>query len=130
MTIQDEIVLALTLWRENRGGGPIGMQSVANVILNRASLHGQSIYMVCTSHAQFSSISMPGPESYLWPKENDTQWAQALSIASDAASGTLQDITQGATSYYAPAGMPGGVPPSWASAMKQTVTIAGQIFFK
>ena len=53
-----------------------------------------------------------------------------LSIASDAASGTLQDITQGATSYYAPAGMPGGVPPSWASAMKQTVTIAGQIFFK
>jgi hypothetical protein len=37
MTIADQFVLALTCWRENRGGGIPGMQSVANVIMNRAA---------------------------------------------------------------------------------------------
>ena len=130
MTIQDEILIAITVYRENRGGGYQGMQSVANVIQNRATLHGASPYTVCTIHAQFSSSSMPGPESYLWPKETDPQWQTALSIAADAASGTLADITGGAVSYYAPAGMTGGKAPYWAASMQKTVEIANQIFFR
>ena len=130
MTIQDEVVLALTIWRENRGGGLSGMQSVANVILNRAKLQKQSVYEVCTKHAQFSSISMPGSESYLWPAETDTAWISALGLAALAATTGLVDLTKGASSYYAPAGMPGGVAPSWAGSMTYITTIAGQRFYK
>ncbi len=130
MTKQDEIVSSLTVWRENRGGGIQGMQSVLNVIMNRAAAHGHSPYTVCTTHAQFSSISMPGPEAYLWPVEADLQWQQALSLASLATSGQLEDLTNGATNYYAPAGMPGNKAPSWTESMTETVTIGGQIFFK
>jgi spore germination cell wall hydrolase CwlJ-like protein len=130
MTTQDEVLIAITVYRENRGGGYQGMQSVANVIQNRAAKARQSPYAVCTRHAQFSSISMPGPESYLWPAETDTQWQTALTVAATASDGTLADITGGATSYYAPEGMPGGQAPSWAASMTQTVTIANQLFFK
>ena len=89
MTTQDEALIAITVYRENRGGGYQGMQSVANVIQNRSAKSGQSPYTVCTRHAQFSSISMPGPESYLWPAETDPQWQTALGIAAAAAGGTL-----------------------------------------
>lgn len=130
MTTQDEALIAITVYRENRGGGYQGMQSVANVIQNRSAKSGQSPYTVCTRHAQFSSISMPGPESYLWPEETDPQWQTALTIAAAASGGTLADLTGGATSYYAPGGMSGGQAPSWAASMTKTVTISNQIFFK
>jgi N-acetylmuramoyl-L-alanine amidase len=131
MTPQDITLIALTAWRENRGGGQPGMQSVVNVIVNRATKSGDLPFAVCTRHAQFSSISMPGPESYLWPiqtNQADWQaWTIALSLAQEAADGTLPDITGGATSYYA-ASMT--TPPSWAAQMTPTVTIEGQLFFK
>jgi N-acetylmuramoyl-L-alanine amidase len=127
MTPQDIALFAITCWRENRGGGTPGMQSVGNVIVNRMAQHGQDAYRVCTTHAQFSSISMPDPEDYLWPQETDLQWQEALSLAQQAAQGTLEDITGRATSYYA-ASMP--TAPYWAASMTQTVVIAGQIFFK
>lgn len=126
MTAQDIILMAITAYRENRGAGQAGLQSVLNVIQNRAAKHGESPYAVCTQHAQFSSISMPGPESYLWPVEADPQWHLALLLANEAASGTLEDITGGATSYYAQT----IAPPYWAESMQQTVTIGGQIFFR
>ena len=66
----------------------------------------------------------------LYPSAIDPQWAEALSLVAQAASGQLEDITLGATSYYAPKGMPDGKAPSWAATMTETVTIAGQIFFK
>ena len=147
MTIQDQVIGALCIWRENRGGlpQPDAMQSVINVILNRAVKHNESVYLVCTTHAQFSSISMPGPESYLWPTETDPQWQTACSLAAEAAAGTLADITGGATLYYAPHGLtaaeiegtftlPGGTEIPWVkgwdqAAVTYTCTIAGQVFF-
>src|ERR1035438_8328323 len=101
MTIQDQILAAITMWRESRGGGMPGMQSVGNVIQNRATKSGQDVYTVCTKHAQFSSISMSNPEAYLWPIAADPQWQKALTLAQQMAAGTLQDITEGSTSYYA-----------------------------
>src|ERR1035438_252158 len=95
MTIQDQILAAITMWRENRGGGMPGMQSVGNVIQNRATKSGQDVYTVCTKHAQFSSISMSNPEAYLWPIAADPQWQKALTLAQQMAAGTLQDITEG-----------------------------------
>jgi hypothetical protein len=142
MTIEDQFLIALTCWRENRGGGMPGMTSVANVIQNRAAKTGKSPYAICTAHAQFSSISMPGPESCLWGAETDPDWIAALTIATQAAAGTLVDLTGGATLYYAPAAiqsaatftLPSGervpFPAGWnAAAVKFTVEIADQLFF-
>lgn len=142
MTPQDIVLLAITAWRENRGGLSTGMQSVANVINNRAVKTGKSVYDICTAHEQFSSISMPGPEAYLWPVENDSQWQDALQIAQQAAAGTLDDLTNGSTLYYAPKAiqttvtitLPDGstipFPKGWnAAAVTFQATICGQVFF-
>ncbi len=128
MTIADQILIAITIWRENRGGGYAGMQSVANVILNRASHRGTSAYEECVRPWQFSSMTAKGdPQLILWPSPSDTAWQTAQGIAQAAADGTLPDITGGATSYYA---LTMTTPPSWAASMTHTVTIEGQTFFK
>lgn len=107
------------------------MQSVMNVLMNRAKNRGTSVYEEAVRKWQFSSMTAPGdPNLILYPSAHDLEWQTALDIASQANAGTLADITGGATSYYAPAGMPEGKAPSWAASMTQTVTIAGQIFFK
>jgi N-acetylmuramoyl-L-alanine amidase len=127
MTIADQFLIALTAWRENRGGGLQGMQSVANVIVNRAKARNQTPYQVCTARLQFSSITAAGdPNLILYPQQTDSEWTTAQLLAGQAASGTLEDITEGATSYYA-LSIPA---PYWAASMKKTVEIAGQVFFK
>lgn len=131
MTIQDEVVGALCAWRENRGGGVQGMQSVLNVLINRAAHRKTSVYEEAVRKWQFSSMTAPGDANLiLYPTAIDPQWAEALALASQASQGLLSDITGGATSYYAPAGMPDGKAPSWAATMTETATIAGQIFFR
>lgn len=131
MTIQDQVIGALTAWRECRGGGVQGMQSVLNVLINRAAHRKTSIYEEAVRKWQFSSMTAPGDANLvLFPTAIDPQWAEALTLMDQASHGLLDDITGGATYYYSPAGMPGGVAPKWAATMTQTVTIAGQIFFK
>ena len=107
------------------------MQSVFNVLMNRAAERGTDVYTEAVRKWQFSSMTAAGSSQLiLYPSAADPQWAEALAIASQAAAGTLEDITGGATSYFAPAGMPGGVAPAWAATMTRTAEIAGQIFFK
>ena len=132
MTLMDEALMALTAWRENRSGGRTGMQSVINVICNRATERHSSPYEECIRPLQFSSITAPrDPQLALWPLPGDSAWQTAQALATSAAQGILGDITQGATSYYAPAAMkPPGSVPDWANEMTKTVEIAGQIFFK
>ncbi len=128
MTKQDEIVGAITIWRENRGGGRSGMQSVLNVLINRATARGSSVYEEAIRPWQFSSMTAAGdPQLATWPAPGDPQFATALALAQSAADGELADITDGATSYYAQSMT---APPSWAASMKQTVVVEGQIFFK
>jgi hypothetical protein len=144
MRIQDQFMLALTVWRENRGGGISGMQSVANVIANRAARRNTDAYTECVRPLQFSSITAKGdPELSFWPNDEDPQWQAALGIAGQAAVGALEDITHGATLYYAPLGqawkarlkLPDGAvvkfPDDWdASAVEYAGTIASQLFFR
>ena len=128
MTIQDQVIGALTAWRENRGGGVVGMQSVINVLVNRATHRGTDVYSEAVRRLQFSSMTAAGdPNLILFPTDNDPQWLEALTLASQASRGSLDDITEGSTSYYA-ASM--STPPYWAASMTRTVTIEGQIFFK
>jgi hypothetical protein len=150
MTIQDQVILALTCWRENRGGGVEGMQSVANVIMKRVEQRASDAYTECTRRLQFSSITAAGDgELGLWPHTADVAgwaaWIEALELASQAANGMLVDITGGADLYYAPAGLVTSkgrtitlpdnsvipFPDDWnENAVEYTCTIAGQVFFK
>jgi N-acetylmuramoyl-L-alanine amidase len=128
MTHQDIAIGALTAWRENRGGGAPGMQSVLNVLQNRATHLGTSVYAEAVRKWQFSSMTAPGdPNLILFPADADPQWAMALVLAGQMSDGVLADITGGATSYYADSMT---TPPGWAAAMTPTVEIAGQKFFR
>src|SRR5271157_4584184 len=142
--IADLYLTALTAWRENRGGGLAGMRSVINVIQNGARKHNRSAYEECTKRARYSSISMPGPEAYLWPVAGDQMMAVALDMAQQAIDGNLPDITDAATLYYAPKALgktgktftkPNGLvvpfPDGWDQAkVVFTAEIADQLFFQ
>jgi spore germination cell wall hydrolase CwlJ-like protein len=133
MTLSDQFLIALTAWRENRGGGYPGMQSVANVILNRAAARGTAPYQECVRPLQFTSICPPpqmtaqASEANVWPSLSDPSWTVALGVAQAAVNGSLDDITGGATNYYA---LSMATPPAWAGAMTMTVVIEGQAFYK
>lgn len=151
LTDDDRFLLKLTAWRENRGAGENGMQSVMNVILNRAAKRGESVYDVCTDRLQFSSVSTPGdPETALWSKsKNPADWAawlDAARLVAFAVAGSLEDLTGGATDYYAvhglaaseqseqPLQLPTGItvpfPRTWdRTKLKFTRLIGGQAFF-
>ncbi len=130
----DIIIGALTAWRENRGGGRIGMQSVINVLVNRAKESNTSVFIEATKPWQFSSINAPSDACLgalcSWPhprNQADWQaWQVALALATAASYDTLDDITGGATSYYATS----ITAPEWTKTMQRTATIAGQEFFK
>jgi hypothetical protein len=144
MTIADQFVLALTAWRENRGGGIAGMQSVINVVCNRSTHRRTDAYTECVRPMQFSSLTAKGdPELTLWPADNDPQWLEAIALAGQAAVGTLEDITDGSNLYFSPVGigqttktfvLPDGTsipfPMGWnPAAVTYKTKIAGQYFF-
>lgn len=136
---------ALCAWRENRGGQRIGMQSILNVLANRASRDNTTLYAEAVRRLQFSSLTAPGdPELTLWPAESDPQYAVAEQLTQQSVTGQLIDLTQGATDYYAPQQIvkstktftiPGGAtvpfPSGWNEGKVEfTVEIANQLFFK
>lgn len=128
LTEQDIAIGALCAWRENRGGGVAGMQSVINVLVNRADARGTSVYTEAVRRWQFSSLTAPGdPNLALFPSETDFEWETAVSLMHQLEKDALPDITGGATSYYA-ASM--HTPPAWAATMERTCEIQGQIFFR
>lgn len=144
MRIQDQVLLALCVWRENRDHGREGMQSVANVIVNRTAKHGSTAWAEIVKPLQFSSITAKGdPELALWPADDDPSWSAALDLAELAAAGVLQDITNGALLYYAPHSikttktiewLDGSMipfPEDWnVNAVKPLCSIGGQVFFQ
>lgn len=104
------------------------MQSVLNVLENRAKQRDTDVYTEATRHLQFSSMTSAGdPNLILYPTDIDEQWQDALTLAAQMAQGDLPDITGGATSYYAQSMV---TPPYWAASMVQTDVIAGQVFFR
>lgn len=129
MTEQE--ILARTAYGENRGGGEAGMQSVLNVIMNRAAKPGwwgKTPAGVCVMPKQFDCW-MPNDPNYaiiMSITGSDPVYAFAMSLASSALAGTLQDITNGATYYFADS-MPEY--PSWALGHIPCARIAGQLFF-
>lgn len=118
---------ALTAWRENRGGGIEGMQSVLNVIWNRTQKRKLSPYEVCVQRLQFSSMTFHNdPQLAVYPSLGDSEFAKALEMARDMCAGKLEDITGGADFYFAKS-----IPaPDWATAYIQTAEIKDQLFYR
>ena len=132
MNTEDKATALVCIWRENRGGGVPGMQSVLNVLMNRSARDSSTVKDEALRRLQFTSMSYASdPEIRLGPDfllaADASAWYAAADLVEQAVAGTLQDITQGATNYYA-ASL--SEPPAWAAAMTRTVVIAGQIFFK
>jgi len=130
-SFSDKEVLAKTLYGENRGGGEEGMHSVANVIVNRSknpSWWGDDIRSVCLKPAQFScwNSNDPNYEVVINVTTEDAIYTLALDIADQAIGGTLEDITDGATYYFAKSMTHW---PKWAIDHTPCADIAGQLFF-
>ena len=149
MTLEDQVVGALCSWKEARDGGTKGMQSILNVLVNRATKNGTSVYEEALRPEQFSSMTTPGDRQLgIGPNALDAaDWKAfmlALSLASQAATDSLPDITGGATLYYdpkvlapgstVPYTLPDGTvtvfPAHWRqAAVAYRCTIDGQFFF-
>lgn len=128
MTALDRISLALCAWKENRHGGQSGMQSVMNVVLNRAKKQQRSVYAIVYAPLQFSSMTYKNdPQLLIQPVEElDDTWILAQTLAREADNNNLEDLTDGALFYYALT-----IPePTWAKQMTETVIIANQRFMK
>jgi len=128
MTDNQTDYLARTMWGEARGEGAHGMQAVGNVILNRVkagSWYGASIKDVVLKPYQFSAWNINDPNRAKMLNATDKDLAQARRIAEQLISGSLGDITGGATNYHAT-----NVSPTWVQKMTKTVQIGNHIFYR
>ncbi len=125
-------VLACTAWMEARSGGKDGMQSVLNVVMNRAKhggWWGDTPVAVCLKLYQFSSWNEGSTQIPLVRAaltNGDASYAVALRLADLALKSILPDLTYGADSYYDTCISP----PTWTLKAIFTVEIAGQRFFR
>lgn len=130
-------VLARTLWGEARGEGRVGMQAVANVIMNRYELavkstararqFGSTVAGICQKKWQFSCWlpSDPNRAKMLSVTDADPQFKQAKEIATLALQGALADITGGADHYHTFA-----VSPAWSQGATAIASHGSHLFFK
>jgi hypothetical protein len=75
-----------------------------------------------------SSKSMEGNTKAQNLSPNDPNYQAIGTLVDGIASGQVPDPTNGATHYYAPAGMKGGIAPSWAKAGTNVSKVGDQIF--
>jgi N-acetylmuramoyl-L-alanine amidase len=129
-TAADDDVLARTICGEARGEGDMGMQAVANVIMNRVAhpgWEGHTVKEVCLKPYQFScwNVGDPNRPIILNLDSSFSIYNEALLIARQTISGTLSDLTNGATSYYAK----GTREPNWAFGKDPCAVIGAHLFF-
>ena len=132
MTDQAIDVLARTVWGEARGCGYAGMSHVAMVVMNRVNhprWWGHDVVSVCQAPYQFSCWlrSDPNRSKLLAVTDSDPVFNQALNIAVAAVAGTLQDVTDGADSYYA---ISMASPPSWTERATKTFADNWHAFYR
>jgi len=140
----DYAFTSLCIWREARGEGQAGMTAVACVLRNRVHKNNSTYFAEVTKPWQFSSITAKGdPQLGLFPGATDGLWTTAQLTAGNVIDGDVQDITNGATLYWNPAGiesdktyvLPDGsqvkFPHTWnPAAVRWTATIGHHIFLK
>lgn len=130
--------LARTLYGEARGEGEVGMRAVGHVVFNRIdakSWWGRDVIGVCRKPWQFSCWNANDPNVGALRRVTaaDASFRLAFDIASKlnatqkAGSRQREDITEGATHYYAPARV---ARPRWATGLVPCARIGGHLFFR
>lgn len=134
------LLLAMALWGEARGEGPLGMLAVAQVILNRAKKrtevvpglsHGEAIKEVILRPKQFSCFNKDDPnrEKLLVPHKHEPEvWGVAVAVASLAQLGYAMDPTNGSVNYLTKSLYESDDAPTWAKNMKVLATIGNHVF--
>lgn len=135
VTQRDREVLARTLWGEARGEGLAGQLAVAWTIRNRVfdgkakSWWGEGYAGVCLKPWQFSCWNQNDPNYAFLSGAKPIpagQFKQALEAANAVIDGTVDDMTGGATHYYATS-MP--KPPTWIKGAKLTLAMGHHKFY-
>ena len=109
------------VYHEARGEGVEGMQAVAAVTLNRAAQANTSVCDVVYARKQFSWTNTAKGRNK--PITGDTTTVYA--VVAQAMSGTMQDITGGATHYHTTK-----VKPIWRKSLDKVAKINNHIFYK
>lgn len=104
--MSDADILARTIAGEARGEGDLGMQAVANVVMNRVAnpcWWGSTVTDVCLHPYQFSCWNKDDPNLPIIEAMGNSNpvYHEALDIAQKVIAGQLLDITHGATHYRA-----------------------------
>jgi spore germination cell wall hydrolase CwlJ-like protein len=123
------MMLALTMWREARGEGVIGMRAVGHVIKNRVdATHLPDKWDdIMTKKWQFSSLTATGDSQLVaWPNSPDPIFEEAMNLADSIFTNMDADITAGATHYF----NPGVVLPTWAASMTKIASIGHHDFYR
>ena len=109
------------IYHEARGEGVVGMQAVAAVTLNRAAQTNTTICDTVYARKQFSwTNTVQGRNK---PITGDT--ATVYAVVAQAMSGTMQDITNGATHYHTKK-----VKPIWRKSLDKIGVINNHIFYR
>lgn len=109
------------VYHEARGEGVVGMQAVAAVTLNRAAKTGKTICDTVYAPKQFSWANTAKGRNK--PMTGDTSVVYA--VAAQAMTGTMLDITGGATHYHTKK-----VKPIWRKSLDKIGVINNHIFYR
>lgn len=127
--------LAETLWGEARGERVVGMEVVANTIMNRQKYYqkrssGKEITVkdVVLAYKQYSywndkNWNLDYIKSLGQKRSKSEAWRQCMDVATRAVTGMLRDNTGGAMHYYATWMDDKGVTPAWARNVQGTTVI-------
>lgn len=117
---------ALTIYHEARGESYEGQKNVAKVILNRADKNDWRVEDIVKARKQFSCFNDGVP-----PINHPVTFLVSMKAAHDAFYEWLAGSRLGgATHYYAPKGMKGGLPPYWIKGMKFVVQEGNHSFYR
>ena len=144
MDALDRDALIRTIAGEAGNQPPLGQAAVAHVILNRVADGGyggsnvQSVVQAPVKPGsrfhQFSVWNPPGVQESSaithGIQPNDPTYQKIGGIVDQVYNGQIPDPTNGATHYFAPGAMRGGIPPPWASSLaaQNQVKIGDQLF--
>lgn len=129
---EEVLIIAKTLWGEARGEGTDGMRAVACVIGNRKELKWQGkigYAAVCLAYKQFSCWNDGDPNRSRMDaqaRHPDSAFTEALAIAGQLVSNQLNDMTFGATHYYATSLRQA---PKWAQGVQPCFQLGRHLFF-
>lgn len=119
--VNDTLCMLKNIYHEARGEGVEGMQAVALVTLNRAKQQDKTVCEVVYQRKQFSwANTAKGRNKPITGNINTV-----YTVASQAMTGVLDDITGGATHYHTKK-----VRPVWRKALDKVGTINNHIFYK